>query len=75
VNCFLGHTTLVASVAFAPDGRSAFSVSSDGTIIQWRTAEWSIGDLAAWATDNRYQRELTCEERALYRVEPLCPAR
>jgi len=70
----VGHTTLVGSVAFAPDGRSAYSVSADGTIIQWRTAEWSVDELAAWAKDNRYRRELTCEERALYRVEPLCPA-
>jgi WD40 repeat protein len=69
----VGHTTLVASVAFAPDGRSAFSVSADGTIIQWHTAQWSVDELAAWAKDNRYRRDLTCDERTLYRIEPLCP--
>jgi WD40 repeat protein len=74
VNRFVGHSAMVASVVFASDGRSAFSVSSDGTIIQWRTAGWSVDQLAAWAKNNRYRRELTCEERAQYRVEPLCPA-
>jgi WD40 repeat protein/energy-coupling factor transporter ATP-binding protein EcfA2 len=75
LNRLLGHGDQVLSVAFHPDGRSAFSVSSDGTIIQWRLGEWSVAQLAAWAKDNRYQRALTCEERAQYRVEPLCGAR
>jgi WD40 repeat protein len=74
VNRFVGHSAMVASVAFASDGRSAFSVSTDGTIIQWRVAGWSVEELAAWARANRSLRELTCEERAQYRVEPLCPA-
>ncbi len=74
VGRFVGHSAMVASVAFASDGHGAFSASTDGTIIQWRVSGWSVKELAAWARANRSLRELTCEERAQYRVEPLCPA-
>ena len=73
VNRFAGPAW-VPAVAFRPDGQSAFSVSTDGTIIQWRTGEWSIDELAAWAKNNRYLRDLTCKEREQYRVDPLCGA-
>jgi hypothetical protein len=67
-----------SAVALGPctrDGRSAFSVDAGGTLIQWRLAEWTIPQLTEWARANRYPRELTCEERARYRVEPLCGSR
>ena len=33
---------------------------------------FSFEKALAWAQANRYVRDLTCEERARYRVEPLC---
>jgi hypothetical protein len=43
----------------------------------WALIEWDISDLHLvemidWSFANRYVRELTCEEREKYRVEPLC---
>jgi WD40 repeat protein/DNA-binding XRE family transcriptional regulator len=69
---FTGHTGWVPSVAFSPDGQTAFSVSDDGSLIEWQVADPPLEELIAWAHANRYVRELTCEERARHRVEPLC---
>jgi WD40 repeat protein/serine/threonine protein kinase len=38
VHCFKGHTGVVNSVAFSPDGRYALSGSSDGTVRLWDVA-------------------------------------
>jgi WD40 repeat protein len=59
-------------VAFSPDSQMAFSVGMDGTLIEWQIADPSVDELLNWVHENRYLRELTCEERAQYRVEPLC---
>jgi hypothetical protein len=32
----------------------------------------SLDELLDWVAANRYVRELTCDERELYRIEPLC---
>jgi hypothetical protein len=50
----------------------AFSVGMDGALIDWQIADPSVDELLNWVHENRYLRELTCEERAQYRVEPLC---
>jgi len=69
---FSGHTALVPDVVFSPDSQTAFSVSLDGTLIQWQIADQPLDELIEWIHANRYVRELTCDERAQYRVEPLC---
>jgi WD40 repeat protein/serine/threonine protein kinase len=69
---FPGHTAYVFRVMFSPDGQTAYSSSGDGTVREWQIAEWSLEELLGWVQDNRYIREFTCEERAQYRVEPLC---
>jgi WD40 repeat protein/class 3 adenylate cyclase len=69
---FKGHTGLVASLEFSPNGRAAYSVSADGTLIEWQVSGLSLDELIDWTYANRYVRDLTCEERAQYRVEPLC---
>jgi len=74
VRRFTGHTGWVPDVAFSPDGQTAFSVSDDGSLIQWQVADPPLEELIAWAHANRYVRALTCEEKARYRVEPLCEA-
>jgi WD40 repeat protein/DNA-binding XRE family transcriptional regulator len=71
---FTGHTGWVTDVAFSQDGQTAFSVSDDGALIEWQVADPPLEELIGWAHANRYVRDLTCEERARYRVEPLCEA-
>jgi WD40 repeat protein len=69
---FQAHQALVFRVVFSPDGQTAFSSATDHSVIQWPVSDQSLSELVAWIHENRYVRELTCEERELYRVEPLC---
>jgi len=69
---FSGHTALVPGVVFGPDGQTAFSVSVDGALIEWQVADQPLDELIEWIRANRYVRELACDERTQYRVEPLC---
>lgn len=58
------------AMLFAPDG-TLYSISRDGALTHWSV---SLDDAVAvtWAQANRYLRDLTCDERAANRVEPLC---
>jgi WD40 repeat protein len=69
-----GHDIAVSpnSVAFSPNGQTAFSVSLDGALIEWQIADLSLDQLRGWVSTNRCVRDLTCEERVQYRVEPYC---
>jgi WD40 repeat protein/DNA-binding SARP family transcriptional activator len=67
---FLGHTDAVRAVAFSPDGQKALSGSLDNSLLLWRID--SLEDLLAWTEANRFIVELSCEQRAFYRLEPLC---
>jgi WD40 repeat protein len=69
---FRAHTGWAGDVAFSPDSQAAFSVGFDGALIQWQIADPSPAELLDWIHANRYVRELTCEEREKYRVEPQC---
>jgi WD40 repeat protein/DNA-binding SARP family transcriptional activator len=71
---FSGHTAWVPDVVFSPDGQTAFSVSLDGTFIQWQIADQPLDELIGWVHANRYVRDLNCDERVQYRVEPPCNA-
>ncbi len=62
----------VYSVLFSPDGRTAYAASIDGKLIEWQVAEKSLTELRAWISSNRYVRNLTCDERQQYHVNPLC---
>ena len=66
------HTQPVLSVTFSPDGKYAYAVSTDGILSKWKISVQSLPELKDWIQANRYVRELTCEERQRYRVEPLC---
>jgi WD40 repeat protein/DNA-binding SARP family transcriptional activator len=66
------HTGVVFDSAMSPDGRTGLAGSSAQTIIQWQLAAPSLDELLDWVAANRYVRELTCDERELYRIEPLC---
>ncbi|MFN8371697.1 MAG: LpqB family beta-propeller domain-containing protein [Anaerolineae bacterium] len=69
---FVGHTNDVRSVAFNADGSEAISSSGDGTVRLWRILTTSEA-LVSWIEQNRYVRELTCQERERFGVPPLCP--
>ncbi|MFQ5407427.1 MAG: WD40 repeat domain-containing protein, partial [Anaerolineales bacterium] len=57
--------------AISPDGTRAL-VALDNDILEWDLTIPSLADLRAWIAANRYVRDLTCEERELYQIEPLC---
>ena len=63
---------IIFDIAMSPDGTTALSGSSQQTIVQWRLDSTTLDELIAWIEQNRYVRELTCEERAMYQIEPLC---
>lgn len=69
---FEGHLGWVFDVAFHPNGNSVFSASGDGTLRQWRIGDWSYEEVLVWIRENRNVRELTCDEREIYRIEPAC---
>ena len=62
------------NVVFSPDGQTVFSSSlePEGEVIEWQIADRSLDELRAWVHANRYVRDLTCDERAQYNLEPLC---
>jgi len=60
-------------IDISPDGRSAITPADSGSAILWDlTLPTEINDVLDWISDNRYVRELTCEERDKYSIEPLC---
>ena len=61
----------VWEIALAPDEHSLLSVSEIGEVRLWRI-DAALAELKSWVQVNRYLRDLTCDERTLYRVEPLC---
>jgi WD40 repeat protein len=71
---FYEHTGAVYDVGFGPDSQTAYSVSFDGALIEWQIADLPLDELVEWTHANRYVRDLTCDEREQYRVEPLCDA-
>ena len=56
-------------MVFSPDGRMALSASADGTVRFWHL---SLEAWFEWIDANLHVREFTCDERELYRIEPLC---
>ncbi|MGW8249009.1 MAG: nSTAND1 domain-containing NTPase [Anaerolineales bacterium] len=66
-----GHG-VIFDLALSADGQTAFFGSSDTTIVEWRISNPSLDELKSWIEANRYVRPLTCTERELYQIEPLC---
>jgi WD40 repeat protein/DNA-binding SARP family transcriptional activator len=62
---------LVKSPNFTPDGRHAVVGYLDGAVELWRI-DSTLEELLSWTRNNRYIPELTCEQRELYGIEPLC---
>jgi WD40 repeat protein len=57
--------------AFGPDGRTVFVGFRGESPELWRIDDM-LDELLEWTQENRYIPELTCEQRELYRVLPLC---
>lgn len=67
---FDGHEDRVNQVAFMGNGLAAFSASEDGTVRMWQIH--SVDTLLEWTQNNRFVRKLTCNERMIYNVPPMC---
>lgn len=63
---------MVYDISMSPDSLTALSSSVDQMVTQWSLRTPSLDELRAWIAANRYVRELTCDERARYQIEPLC---
>jgi WD40 repeat protein/DNA-binding XRE family transcriptional regulator len=61
----------VMKPVFNSDGGQALVGFYDGTVELWRM-DTTLDELLEWTQTNRYIPELTCNQRELYRVEPLC---
>lgn len=61
---FTGHAEWVNQASFSPDGNFAASGSWDDTIKIWHIH--SVEELITWVNENRYVRELTCNEERIY---------
>jgi WD40 repeat protein len=61
----------VFSLAFSPDGQYILAGDGFGQNSLWRV-DSTLDSLMDWTRQNRYIPEPTCEERALYRLAPLC---
>jgi WD40 repeat protein len=62
---YVGHTDRVTEVRFSEDGESIMSSGRDGDLFIWRLPQ-PLDEMIAWARENRFVRELTCNEHNLY---------
>lgn len=65
-----GHTNSITKAIFSADNQTIFSSAYDASIRQWQLLD--TDSLIQWVEENRYVRPLTCDERTLYNIEPLC---
>jgi WD40 repeat protein len=68
---YVGFTKPIVDVAFVPDGHSFFVAADDDAVHEYRV-DAGQDDLLTWIAANRYVPDLTCQQRAQYRIEPLC---
>jgi WD40 repeat protein len=61
----------VVKPVFNSDGSQALVGFHDGAVELWRM-DTTLDELLEWTQANRYIPELTCNQRELYRIEPLC---
>lgn len=64
---------IVFDIALSPDGRTAIYGAIDQKITVWEVKNPSLEELLKWIAANRYVPELSCEEKDIYQIEPLCP--
>jgi len=61
---------IVNSVAFSSDGSRVIAGTEGGRILSWRID--SLVELIQWTRINRYKAEISCEQRRMYNIAPLC---
>jgi WD40 repeat protein/serine/threonine protein kinase len=66
-----GHEGLVHHVRFEQNGDRLWSAAEDGQLRLWNLS-LDLEELLSWTQANRYLPEFTCNQRAQYRIEPLC---
>jgi WD40 repeat protein len=55
------------------DGKIAISPGPNNSVVTWNLdLPLEINDVQAWIEQNRVVRDLSCEERLTYSIEPLC---
>jgi len=67
-----GAPNPVDGLALSVDGKTLLAASYDGTARLWRVDD--LPALIDWTLANRYVPDLTCDQRDLYQLEPLCEA-
>ncbi len=65
---YSAHTEWVNSAVYSADGNTVFSGSWDNRVIQWFVHD-TVEQLEDWAQNNRYIRDLTCNEERIYLVD------
>jgi hypothetical protein len=64
---------LVVDIDMDAKGSIGISPGPNNSAILWRLdLPREMQDLREWIAENRFVRELTCEERITYSIEPLC---
>ncbi|MEO1665248.1 MAG: TIR domain-containing protein [Chloroflexota bacterium] len=70
---YVEHSRGVWDIAFSPNGEFFVSGSGDHTVAIWNVV---VGkdELIEWTLNNRFVRDLTCDERRMFNVDPQCNA-
>jgi WD40 repeat protein len=66
------HPWFIHSLKFSRDGQVAYSVSTNGTLVEWQVVDPPLDKMIEWIRANRLIRDFTCDERVQYGIEPLC---
>jgi WD40 repeat protein len=66
-----GHEGVVLYVEFDEGGESLWSAAEDSRLLLWNLS-LQLDELLDWTEANRFVPEFTCNQRAQYRIEPLC---
>jgi WD40 repeat protein len=61
----------IFSVAFSQDGHSILAAGGNGVVSLWRI-DPTLDDLLGWIDGNRFVPSLTCTQRQIYDLKPLC---
>ncbi len=62
----------ISGALFDPDGDYIYAITLEKKLFIWPVVEKTLPELKQWIADNRYVRDLTCQEKQQYNVEPLC---
>ena len=65
IHRYTAHTDWIQEVVISADGTFAISAGQDGSAKVWRI-DRHVEDILGFAKENRYARDLTCDERARF---------